>query len=113
MILTLVLASIISVPLGDGDFRNFEYVSHNEFGVEVDFYTDALTGPDPYRSSIPNPPLVLTWPDGWGTQYPYPGYPLPVDPATLPEPSTGSLMLAVALTVALVFYGEKALRQRR
>ncbi len=55
-----------AVPLGDGSFTENGYSAVNEFGVQIAYLTDPCTGADPFRSSIPNPPLSPDLPDSWG-----------------------------------------------
>ena len=50
--------SIVTTPLGDGSFTDEGYISPNNFGVPIPFWTDIWTGADPFRAAIPNPPMT-------------------------------------------------------
>lgn len=46
------------VPLGDGQYADYAYHSVNDFGVEIGFLTDLLTGSLGFQSAIPNPAMT-------------------------------------------------------
>jgi hypothetical protein len=103
---------LLAIPLGNGSFADLQYTSPNNYGVDIPFFTDAWTGADPFRSAIPNPPVVHEWPDNWGAApdlLPYvPARPIqqcctvvtPRDevPESVPEPA--SFLLVAAVLVA-------------
>ena len=112
-----------NVPLGDGSFSDNGYTSPNNWGVDIDYYTDLWTGQLGHQANIPNPPMSSDWPSSWGGSdnplIPYvpPQWPRkpdlpppscvigcePQNPPTdvVPEPGTG-LLLAGAAMLALV-----------
>lgn len=102
------MSGINMVPLGDGQQFDLGYTSPNQFGVVIDFYTDPWTGADPFRASIPNPPLVYQIPDSWGletvcwTGCGGPGQEPNPQPTPVPEPEHW-MIVAIALVAILVF----------
>jgi hypothetical protein len=85
-------------PLNDGQYFDLDYSSPNEFGVEIDFYTDPLTGTDPFRAAIPNPPLVFEWPENWGSSIIIiPD--IPIEP--VPEPAYGFILVLALVSIIM------------
>jgi hypothetical protein len=105
------MSTLVPVPLGDGSFLDLGYTSPNSHGIDISFFTDPTTGADPFRSAIPNPPLVFAWPDNWGAApdlLPYvPAKPIavviqptPDDPVVTPEPLSAALV-GIVLVVGI------------
>jgi hypothetical protein len=86
--------------LNDGQYFDLGYKSPNEFGAEIDFYTDPLTGADPFRAAIPNPPLIFEWPENWGQS----GLIIIPDNPIEPVPEPGYGFILVLALVSIIMY---------
>jgi hypothetical protein len=77
-------------PLGDGQFFDIGFVSPNNWGIEIEYQTDVLTGAIP--ANIPNPRGSTAFTEQVGCCLEIPVY---VPEVVIPEPGYSLLVVMV------------------